>query len=138
MKTKKIIRAVLQAVGGAVIGGLIIVLGWCYVVRPLQYRVEFWLEPFNSAVWKAEKPTGGIRYTERRCMIRDLSRHYLKKGMERAEVIAILGEPRGLYGPKTMDYWLGYPRWWLTMDHDILEITLNDAGKVIGWEVRNT
>jgi hypothetical protein len=71
-------------------------------------------------------------------MIRDLSRHYLKKGMERAEVIAILGEPRGLYGSKTMDYWLGYPRWWVTMDHDILEITLDDAGKVIGWKVRNT
>jgi hypothetical protein len=133
-----VIRVVVQAVVGGVVGLFIAFFGWEYVVDSLQYNVEFWLEPFESAVWKAEKPTGGIQHTERRCMIRDLSRRHLKRGMTRAEVVALLGEPRGLHGARTMDYWLGYPRWWVTLDHDILEIHLDDAGKVVDWKVRNT
>jgi hypothetical protein len=58
--------------------------------------------------------------------------------MPRHEVEQILGRPRGIHGPKVMDYWLGYPRWWSTFDHDILEIFLDDDEKGIQWNVRNT
>jgi hypothetical protein len=109
------------------------------IIPAIVYRVTQRGEQFDSSIWKSEHPKGvRIQYTQRRRMIHDLGKNYLRIGMHRTEVEELLGSPRGIYGSKRMDYWLGYPPKYLTLDHDILDIVLDDEGKVIEWKVRNT
>lgn len=138
MRIGKIFRALGKGVICLAIGIALAALTGRYVIDPLQYHAEFWLASFDSAVWKAETATTETHHTKRRSMIHDLTKNHFRKGMLRAEVVGLCGEPMGQHGGNTLDYWLGYPRWWFTFDHDILEVFLDETGKVTGWKVRNT
>jgi hypothetical protein len=108
-------------------------------VDTVTYHAEFWLKKFDSSVWKVEAQSSTNRHSQRRCMIHDLTKNYLHKGMKREEVVNLLGDPRqNLSTTNTLNYWLGHPRWWFTFDHDILEIHIDSTNSVTGWKVRNT
>ncbi len=138
-RLKRILRACFRVVGGLIMGGLIgfslvfIVYPWC------GYRVEFWLRDFDSSVWKSETMTVRIQHTERRKMIRDLTRNHLRPGTTVSEVRGLLSEPYR-QDADTMRYWLGYPRWGsgFCLDHDALEISLDENGRVISCRVIST
>ena len=137
----KLKRVLLGTVKFVVIMAAVLVATWYVmwdVIPSIQYRGSQRGEVFDSAVWKSEHPTGKIQYTRRRRMIYDLGKNHLRTGMPRSEVEALLGAPRGLHGPKVMDYWLGYPPKYFTFDHDILEVFLDEEDKVLNWRVRNT
>lgn len=136
---KRILKACSRIVGGLIMGGAIgfalvfIVYPWC------GYRVEFWLRDFDSAVWKSETMTVRIQHTERRKMIHDLTRNLLRPGTMAGEVRALLGEPYH-QDAHTLRYWLGYPRWGsvFCLDHDALEVSLDENGRVISCRVVST
>ena len=108
-----------------------------FAVPKIQYHAGLRGRAFDAAAWKAEAGKSGLDASPRRPMVRSLTKNHLRVGMTRGNVVEILGEPRGVYGPQVMDYWLGGPGGF-ALDHDIIEIFLDDHGRVTHWRVRNT
>jgi hypothetical protein len=103
----------------------------------IRYHAGLRGESFDSVVWKSEAGKSGLQHSPRRPMIRSLTKTHMRIGMTRSNVKEVLGEPRGIKGPQSMDYWLGGPGGFF-MDHDLLEIFLDESEKVTHWRVGNT
>ena len=95
--------------------------------------------PFNALLWQAGGPSQTIaRDTApfRHKMVRDLLAQHLHKGMSRAQVIRLLGEPGGeVLEERQIWYWLNqeYPAWGIGIDpktiHNLV-IELDASGNV--------
>jgi hypothetical protein len=95
--------------------------------------------PFNALLWRAGGPSQTIaRDTDpfRHKMVRDLLAQHLHKGMSRAQVIRLLGEPESeVIEERQISYWLNqeYPSWGIGIDpkttHNLV-IELDAGGNV--------
>ncbi|MGE0757212.1 MAG: hypothetical protein AB7O38_09335 [Pirellulaceae bacterium] len=106
--------------------------------RQPSYVYEQYLLTFDRQAWVSGKSHGvGGPYLLRRRMIGDLLRNHLRVGMTRDDIVDLLGKPRQ-ENDKKLDYYLGYPKWTFTFDHDIFIIHLNSDRKAASFEVCNT
>jgi hypothetical protein len=135
---RKITSVVLRSLIGLIIltiCGLAGILLGFVIIPTIGYRAEFWMREFDADTWRNE--SDHLAHTERRKMIRDLTRNHLHTGMTREDVEALLGKPTW-ESPDRAKYWLGYPRWHPTFDHDVLEVFYDESGKMTDFRVRNT
>jgi len=81
------------------------------------------VQPFDRAVWNDEtRLESGIRLT----MADDLLRRGTLRGLSRAEVVALLGEPpsTSYFQEADLVYWLGPERGYFSIDSEWLIVTL--------------
>ena len=86
---------------------------------------------FRSSLWRDSAAVyGPLRL--RGCMVDDLRRRHPLRGRTRAEVVALLGEPRptGYFREYDLVYWLGPERSPLGIDSEWLVLRLDGAGRV--------
>ena len=91
---------------------------------------------FDAAAWRDAKQVYGP-LAIRGCMVDDLiARHHLK-GRTRAEVVALLDEPRRTVYFQHYDlvYWLGPERGWISIDSEWLVFRLDATGRVAEYRL---
>jgi hypothetical protein len=86
---------------------------------------------FNPAAWR----DSSLAYSAaavRGCMVDDLLARQPMRGRSRAEIVALLGEPRPTAYFKNYDlvYWLGPERGLMSIDSEWLVMRLDSAGRV--------
>lgn len=91
--------------------------------------------PFDRAVWTNEE-TIRTQPDLRRSMANDVMDKYLKTGMRRQDVIALLGEPSDAphFQDRDLVYWLGSEGGFISIDSAWLVIDLDETGAVAGFE----
>ena len=91
---------------------------------------------FQRSVWLYSSATYGTLQL-RGCMVDDLRRRHSLRGRTRAEVVALLGEPRrtGYFDEYDLVYWLGPERSAISIDSEWLAIRLDKAGRVTKHEL---
>ena len=74
----------------------------------------------------------------RGCMVDDLLDRHELRGMTRAEVVALIGEPQRseLFPDYDMVYWLGPERGLIGTDSEFLVMKLDKSGRVASAELR--
>jgi hypothetical protein len=116
----------LFGVGGFAIGTLVVSsIGSDSMARCEGHR------KFERSVWLDSAATYG-KLQLRGCMVDDLRRRHSFRGRTRAEVVALLGEPRptGYFDEYDLVYWLGPERSAVAMDSEWLAIRLDKVGRV--------
>jgi hypothetical protein len=88
-------------------------------------------ERFDAEVWR-DTVAAFYRMAPRGCMVDDLLEHHRLRGLERAGLIDLLGEPSrtGYFPEYELVYWLGPERGFMSIDSEWLAIRLDPAGRV--------
>ena len=125
-------KRTLLILGLAAALGLAGAVGWPF----FGYRIhERWRRRgFDAAAWKdVETLTNDARLR----MVDDLLRRYNFRGMARARVTALLGEPRptGYFKGWDLVYWLGPERGWISIDSEWLVFRLDADKKVSDYKI---
>ena len=121
------------SVGLIFISLLFAVVPWWFLFGGGGYQAELWLARFDRAAW-IENKMEEMR-SPRRPMVKSLMRQ-LKPGMSRQEVEKLIGKPdyeRGGWH----SYDIGYPRWQLSFDYDVFEVSY-EREQLVKMRVRNT
>lgn len=105
------------------VGRLIIYLGAGELREYLGRR------PFDSAKWQSPTATDG-RYSSRSRMVESLLSSNRLIGMDRKQVIKLLGKPSAVTGNQ-YEYYLGAERGPLKMDGEVLEVIFGPSGRVM-------
>lgn len=87
---------------------------------------------FDSKTWIADL-SGAEGPTSRQCMVRDLLRQRLLLGLERPEIVRLLGPPVESPHPGVMEYMVGP----LGLDHQWLDIEFDANGKAVSASVHS-
>lgn len=92
---------------------------------------------FDAALWRDPRRAYSEEDPVRLRMVDDLLRRHPLRGMTRAQVVALLGEPRPTRYFREYDlvYWLGPERGWLSMDSEWLVVRLDSRGRVAEYRV---
>ena len=90
---------------------------------------------FNSEIWKAQQYSTEAN-NPRAAMIADLEKNYLRKGMTRAEIEGLLGEPDTIRAIKSSStkrhrYNLGSSPYGI--DHDFFIIEIDSSDKAVDF-----
>jgi Zn-dependent protease len=130
------LRLILLALGGAVLVALPFLLmlgsvGWDVARERLARR------SFDSVEWKASLSDGENTTPVRLRMVDDLLRHHRLEGMERADVLSLLGVPpsTGYFREYDLVYWLGPERSFFSIDSEWLGIRLDPSGRVAAAQI---
>ena len=91
---------------------------------------------FDAAAWRDPKQAYGP-LAVRGCMVDDLIAQRRLKGRTRAEVVALLGEPRPTVYFQNYDlvYWLGPERGWISIDSEWLVFRLDATRRVAEYRL---
>ncbi len=86
---------------------------------------------FDPSLWQDSAAVYGPQKL-RGCMVDDLPRRHALRGRTRAQVVALLGEPRptSYFQEYDLVYWLGPERSALGLDSEWLVLQLDKAGRV--------
>jgi hypothetical protein len=78
------------------------------------------------------------RLAVRGCMVDDLLERHELRGMQRKDVIALIGEPQpsDLFPEYDMVYWLGPERGLVGIDSEFLVMKVDKSGRVTSVELR--
>jgi hypothetical protein len=88
-------------------------------------------ERFNAEVWR-DTVAAFSRMAPRGCMVDDLLQHHRLRGLDRAGLVGLLGQPprTGYFSDYDLVYWLGPERGFMSIDSEWLAIKLDPAGRV--------
>ena len=101
----------------------------------LAYLALYVPLPFVRAAWDAESASDGPLHLRHRMADRLVSTQRLR-GMSRARVVELLGEPDALTAGGEMVYVLGNDRSFLGIDSELLSVRLDHTGAVTGVAIR--
>jgi hypothetical protein len=89
-------------------------------------------EKFDASIWR-DSVAAYSELAPRGCMVADLLRRTSLVGMDRSQVVALLGEPNrtGYFKAYDLVYWLGPEPGLFSIDSEWLVMKLDPAGRVI-------
>lgn len=111
---------------------IVAVLTLVYILLVYQY----WLpdREFDPVVWRDEiQIQKGVRLS----MADQLIKQGTLRGMTRAKVVSLLGEPpaTGYFKDWDLVYWLGYERAFISIDSEWLVVRLDANGRVADYRI---
>jgi len=128
------IRAGFYFMGTVVPVGLL--LGWLFLGPSLDdYRYR---QSFDAALWRnQEKVEKDTKWPPRLCMVDDLLQKHQFKGMDREQVVALIGKPDKTESFRDWDfvYLLGPERGWFSIDSEWLVFRFDNQKKVTEYKI---
>ena len=125
--------AVLGLAAGILLAGFIGIIAWLFFGPEIQERLQ--RRKFDAVEWRSADPS---RTNTRTRMVDDLLRSGQLKGKSRAEVMALLGQPRpvpGYFERSDLVYRVGPERGFISIDSEWLVLQFDRSSNVVGVKI---